>query len=108
MSYLSTHLVSKRILVKFYASVTSLYRLVPRHEKTCLRSFQPGPTQTGIYNLKRWLEAWHFTYRKERDCSIYAMETEAMISCRVTDSEMFANLLPREFKVQANIENSFI
>ena len=29
----------------------------PRCEKTGLRGFRPGPTQTGLYNHKRWLEA---------------------------------------------------
>ena len=26
-------------------------------EKTCFLGFQPGPTQTGLNNYKRWLEA---------------------------------------------------
>ena len=29
----------------------------PRCEKTCLRGFQPGTTQKGLYNHRRWLEA---------------------------------------------------
>ena len=29
----------------------------PRSEKTGLRGFQPGPTQTGLYSHRRWLEA---------------------------------------------------
>ena len=29
----------------------------PRCEKTGLRGFRPGPTQTGLYNNRRWLEA---------------------------------------------------
>ena len=29
----------------------------PRFEKTGLRGFRPGPTQTGLYNYRRWLEA---------------------------------------------------
>ena len=28
----------------------------PRSEKTGLRGFQPGPTQTGLYSHRRWLE----------------------------------------------------
>ena len=32
----------------------------PRHEKTCIRGFQPGPT----YSKMRWLEAWNFGFRK--------------------------------------------
>ena len=29
----------------------------PRSEKTNLRGFRPGPTQTGLYSYRRWLEA---------------------------------------------------
>ena len=29
----------------------------PGCEKTGLRGFRPGPTQTGLYNNRRWLEA---------------------------------------------------
>ena len=29
----------------------------PRHEKTCIRGFQPGPTYTRLYSKMRWLEA---------------------------------------------------
>ena len=29
----------------------------PRCEKTGLRGSRPGPTQTGLYNHRRWLEA---------------------------------------------------
>ena len=29
----------------------------PHHEKTCLRGFRPGPTQTRLYSHRRWLEA---------------------------------------------------
>ena len=36
----------------------------PRHKKTCLLGFQPGPAQTELYSLKRWLEAWNFGFRK--------------------------------------------
>ena len=28
----------------------------PRSEKTGLQGFRPGPTQTGLYNHRRWLE----------------------------------------------------
>ena len=28
----------------------------PRYEKTGLRGFRPGPTQTGLYSHRRWLE----------------------------------------------------
>ena len=29
----------------------------PRFEKTGLRGFRPSPTQTGLYSIRRWLEA---------------------------------------------------
>ena len=29
----------------------------PRHEKTGLRGFRPGPTQTGMYSHRKRLEA---------------------------------------------------
>ena len=29
----------------------------PGCEKTGLREFRPGPTQTGLYSHRRWLEA---------------------------------------------------
>ena len=29
----------------------------PRCEKTGLRGFRPGPTQTGLYSHRRWIEA---------------------------------------------------
>ena len=29
----------------------------PRYDKTGLQGFRPGPTQTGLYNHTRWLEA---------------------------------------------------
>ena len=56
----------------------------PRCEKTGLRGFRPGPTQTGLYNYRRWLEAWNFVYRKKRDCTIYVAKTKALISFAVT------------------------
>ena len=36
----------------------------PRYEKTGLRGFRPGPTQTGLYSHRRWLEAGNFVFRK--------------------------------------------
>ena len=42
----------------------------PRQEKTCLRSFRPGPTQTRLYIHRRWLAAGNLGFRKKRDCTI--------------------------------------
>ena len=36
----------------------------PPCEKTGLRGFRPGPTQTGLYSHRRWLEAGNFAFRK--------------------------------------------
>ena len=33
------------------------FRYEPRSEKTGLRGFRPGPTQTRLYSYKGWLEA---------------------------------------------------
>ena len=35
----------------------------PRCEKTGLRGFRPGPTQTSLYSYRRWLEASNFGFR---------------------------------------------
>ena len=45
---------------------------------------RPGPTQTGLYNNRRWLEAGNFVFRKKRDCTIYVAKTKALISFAVT------------------------
>ena len=36
----------------------------PRSAKTGLRGFRPGPTQTGLYSHRRWLETRNFVFRK--------------------------------------------
>ena len=56
----------------------------PRSEKTGLRGFRPGPTQTGLYSYRRWLEASNFGFRKKRDCTIRIAKTKAQISFAVT------------------------
>ena len=56
----------------------------PRCEKTGLRGFRPGPTQIGLYDHTRWLEAENFVFRKKRDCTIYVAKTKALISFVVT------------------------
>ena len=55
----------------------------PCHEKICLWVFRPGPTQTGLYSHRRWLEAWNFEIRKQRDYTINVAKTKALISCAV-------------------------
>ena len=41
----------------YFTDKTSFAPNEPRCEKTGLRGFRPGPTQTGLYNHTRWLEA---------------------------------------------------
>ena len=36
---------------------SSMFLNEPRCEKTGLRGFQPDPTQTELYNQRRWLDA---------------------------------------------------
>ena len=56
----------------------------PRRQKTGLRGFRPGPTQTGLDSHRRWLETWNFGFRKQRDCTIQVAKTKALISFAVT------------------------
>ena len=35
----------------------TMFLIEPRREKTGLRGFRPGPTQTGLYSLRSRLEA---------------------------------------------------
>ena len=37
--------------------ITNLSLNEPRCEKTGPRGFRPGPTQTGLYSHRKWLEA---------------------------------------------------
>ena len=48
----------------------------PRFEKTGLRGFRPGPTQTGPYSYRKWLESCNFVFRKKRDCTIRAAKNK--------------------------------
>ena len=36
----------------------------PRSEKTGLRGFRPGPTQTWLYSHRKWIETGNFGFRK--------------------------------------------
>ena len=56
----------------------------PRWEKNGLRGLRPGPTQTGLYSRKRWLEASNFVFRKRRYCTIRVAKTKVLISFAVT------------------------
>ena len=52
----------------------------PRREKTNLRGFRPGLTQTGLCNHRIWLEAYNFGFSKNMDCFIRVAKTKALIS----------------------------
>ena len=56
----------------------------PRCEKTGLRGFRLGLTQTRLYDHTRWLEAEYFVFRKKSQCPIYVAKTKALISFAVT------------------------
>ena len=59
----------------------NLYETV--REKTNNLGFQPGPTQTGLYKHRRWLETGNFGFRKMRNCTICVAKTKALISFAV-------------------------
>ena len=48
------------------------YIFEPRREKTCLRGFQPGPTQTILCS--------HKGFKKKRNCTVLVAKTKALIS----------------------------
>ena len=56
----------------------------PWREKTGLRGFRPGLTQTGLYSLRKRLEDWNFGFKKKRNCTIRVAKTKALISFAVT------------------------
>ena len=56
----------------------------PRQEKTSLRGFRPGRTQTDMYSHRSRLEAWNFGFKKKRNCIICVAKTKALISFAVT------------------------
>ena len=59
-------------------------KIKPVREKTNNLGFRPGPTQTGLYSHRKWLEAGNFGFRKKRDCAIHVAKTKALISFAVT------------------------
>ena len=61
----------------------------PCCKKTGLRGFWPGPTQTGLYKHRKWLEAWNFWFKKKSDCTIHVAKTKALISFAVTTKLIF-------------------
>ena len=45
------------LLCAYWDICGTVVKYEPRCEKTGLRGFRPGPTQTRLYNHTRWLEA---------------------------------------------------
>ena len=58
-------------------SLCNLSRDVRKNQQC---GFWPGLTQTRLYSYWRWLEAWNFVFRKERDCTIRVAKTKTLIS----------------------------
>ena len=57
----------------------------PVLEKTQQFGFRPGPTQTGLNNHKRLLEAGSSGFRKNSNCTIRVEKTKALINFAVTE-----------------------
>ena len=72
----------------------TMKRFEPRYDKTCLRCFRPDPTQCGLYSHRGWLESKKFGFGKGRNCTIYIVETKALISCAVSVQLICVSVLP--------------
>ena len=48
----------------------------PRHERTCLRGFRPGKTQTSLLCDRDQLESWNLGFSKYRYCTIFAVNNK--------------------------------
>ena len=69
------------------ASASSQWHLIinePRREKTGLRGFRPGLTQTNLYSHRSRLDACNFGFKKKRNFTIRVAKTKALISFAVT------------------------
>ena len=74
---MSTHCrIVVKIWIIMYTGVNSSCTIIePRREKTGLRGFRPGPTQTELYSHRIWLK---------RNCTIGVAKTKALISFALT------------------------
>ena len=52
-----TGIPKKLLRISIDTLIEKLGLIEPRREKTGLRDFRPGPTQTGLYKLRKELEA---------------------------------------------------
>ena len=66
--------------VSDYLNTPWFFLSEPVREKTNNLGFRPGPTQTGLYSHRKWLEAGSFGFRKKRDCIIHVAKAKALIS----------------------------
>ena len=79
----SLHLnIVENFVITCIMTVSDIYE--PRCEKTGLRGFRTGPTQTGLYSHRRWLKALNFGFRKQGDRTINLAKTKALISFAVS------------------------
>ena len=74
------HIVLLAATAEFYIPLTlEIESNDMLYEKTCLRSFRPGSTQTELYKERIWLEARHVGFRKNRDFTYYIVKTKALL-----------------------------
>ena len=50
------------------------------HEKTCLRSFRTDPTHTGLYNHRKWLEAYNVQVCRSLSMPLFSQMQTAIFS----------------------------
>ena len=81
---LTLNVYIKMKLYLLFALFSPCFMYAPLCEKTGLRCFRPGPTPTGLYGHRRWLEACNVVFIKKRDCTIRVAKTKALISFAVT------------------------
>ena len=51
------HIIWSTVKMSWVRRCSPNVDIEPRYEKTGFRGFRPGPTQTGLYSHRRWLEA---------------------------------------------------
>ena len=78
--YYNTSSLIKQLII----APNTMKPLVSTIESRFVPGFWPGPTQTGLYNHRRWLEAWNFWFTKQRNCTFRVAKTKALISLAVT------------------------
>ena len=72
------------VKILYLGSINSFKIHVYTYLSLIVQGFRPCPTQTGLYNHTRWLEAGNFGSRKKRECTIRVAKTKALIRFAVT------------------------